>query len=213
MGRNKRISMVSIGTDMRDLDETDITILELLAKNSRQSYSDIGQQVDLSGPAVSNRVQRLQESGIIQQFTINVDRSQLRTGVPILVTVTLHSDDLAEVRDSVIDAEAVEHVFTTAESDLVFHARVRADSIQEWVTQVVGSSRIRDYDVTIVSHVDWTPSIGGTDFALTCAECGNTVTSEGETARIADRIYHFCCPYCQSQFRERYEHIEDASSD
>lgn len=114
---------------MRDLDETDITILELLAKNSRQSYSDIGEQVGLSGPAVSNRVQRLQESGIIQQFTINVDRSQLRAGVPILVTVALHPDDLAEVRDSVRDAEAVEHVFTTAESTLVFHARVRADSI------------------------------------------------------------------------------------
>ena len=56
MSRNKRISVVSIGTNMRDLDETDITILELLAKNSRQSYSDIGEQVGLSGPAVSNRV-------------------------------------------------------------------------------------------------------------------------------------------------------------
>ena len=64
-----------------------------------------------------------------------MDRSQLRAGVPILVAVTLHPNDLAEVRDSVMDAEAVEHVFTTAESDLVFHARVRADSIQEWITQ------------------------------------------------------------------------------
>lgn len=51
---------------MRDLNDPDITILELLAKNSRQSYSDIGKQVGLSGPAVSNRAQRLQESGIIQ---------------------------------------------------------------------------------------------------------------------------------------------------
>lgn len=45
--------------------------------------------------------------------------------------MTLHPDDLAKVRDSVQDAEAVEHVFTTAESTLAFHARVRADSIQE----------------------------------------------------------------------------------
>lgn len=198
---------------MRDLDETDLEILERLVKNARQSYSDIGQQVGLSGPAVSNRVQRLQESGIIQQFTLNVDRSQLRAGIPILVTVTLHPDDLPAVRNAVMDAEAVEHVFTTAESNLVFHARVRADSIQEWVTQIVDSSRIQDYDVTVVSQVDWTPSIGGTDFALTCAECGNTVTSEGTTSRLGDRVYHFCCPYCQSQFQERYGHLEDASSD
>ena len=198
---------------MRDLDETDLDILERLAKNARQSYSDIGQQVGLSGPAVSNRVQRLQDSGIIQQFTLNVDRSQLRAGIPILVTMTLHPSDLPAVRNAVMDAEAVEHVFTTAESNLVFHARVRADSIQEWVTQIVDSSRIQDYDITVVSQVDWTPSIGGTDFALTCAECGNTVTSEGTTARLGEQVYHFCCPYCQSQFQERYEHLEDESSD
>lgn len=198
---------------MRDLDETDLEILELLAKNSRQSYSEIGQHVGLSGPAVSNRVERLQASGIIQQFTINVDRSQLRAGVSILVTVTLHHDELAEVREAVRNAEAVEHIFTTAESNLVFYARVRADSIQEWVTQIVGSHPIHDYTVRVVSQVDWTPSIGGTDFALTCAECGNTVTSEGETARIGDQVHHFCCPYCQSQFQERYEHFESESSD
>lgn len=198
---------------MRDLDETDIEILELLAKNSRQSYSDIGQQVGLSGPAVSNRVERLQASGIIQQFTINIDRSQLRAGVPILVTVTLHPDNLTDVRDSVRDAEAVEHVFTTAESALVFYARVRVDSIQEWVTEVIGSSRIQDYDVTVISQVDWTPNVGGTDFALTCVECGNPVTSEGETARIGDDVYHFCCPYCQSQFEEKHEYLEGESSD
>lgn len=194
---------------MRDLDETDLQILKLLATNARQSYSDIGQQVGLSGPAVSNRVQRLQNSGIIQQFTVNIDRSQLRAGIPILVTVTLHPDDLTAVRNAVMDAEAVDHVFTTAESNLVFHARVRADSIQEWVTLVVDSSRIHDYDVTVVSQVDWTPSISGTDFALTCAECGNTVTSEGNTAQISDRVYHFCCPYCQSQFQERFDDLED----
>lgn len=197
---------------MRDLDETDLEILELLAKNSRQSYSEIGEQVGLSGPGVSNRVQRLQDAGIIQQFTINVDRSQLHAGVPILVTVTLHHDNLSEVREAVMSEEAVEHVFTTAESNLVFYAQVQADSIQEWVTQIIGDHPIHEYTITVVSRVDWTPNIGGTDFALTCAECGNTVTSEGETARIGDQVYHFCCPYCQSQFQERYERFDSQSS-
>ena len=198
---------------MRDLDETDIEILELLANDSRRSFTAIGQQVGLSGPAVSSRVDRLQESGIIEEFTIKVDRSQLRAGVPILVTVTLHPDDVADVRDSVKDAEAVEHVFVTAESDIVFYGRVKADSIQEWITEIVDNPQIGNYDVTVISESDWTPSIGGTDFALTCAECGNTVTSEGEIARIGDRVYHFCCPYCQSQFEERHEHLDTGSSD
>lgn len=198
---------------MRDLDETDIEILELLANDSRQPYSAIGQQVGLSGPAVSSRVDRLQETGIIEEFTIKVDRSQLRAGVPILVTMALHPNNVADIRNSVKDAEAVEHVFVTAESDLLFYARVKADSIQEWVTQVVDTSRIKDYDITVVSEADWTPSVGGTDFALTCAECGNTVTSEGETARIGDQVYHFCCPYCQSQFEERHDDFDTGTTD
>jgi len=47
------------------------------------------------------------------------------------------------------------------------------------------------------------------EFALTCAECSNTVDSEGETARIDGEVYHFCCPSCLSQFRERYQRLEE----
>jgi len=47
---------------MRDLDETDMEILSLLAENARRSFSAIGEEVGLSGPAVSDRVTRLQET-------------------------------------------------------------------------------------------------------------------------------------------------------
>ena len=44
---------------MRELDETDVQILSLLAEDARRPYSDIGETVGLSGPAVSDRVTRL----------------------------------------------------------------------------------------------------------------------------------------------------------
>lgn len=67
---------------MRDLDETDIEILELLLSDARRPWSGIAEIVDLSPPAVSDRVARLQELGIIRRFTLDVDRSQLSEGVP-----------------------------------------------------------------------------------------------------------------------------------
>jgi len=44
---------------MRDLDDTDLEILSLLAEDARRPFSEIGERVGLSGPAVSDRVTRL----------------------------------------------------------------------------------------------------------------------------------------------------------
>jgi DNA-binding Lrp family transcriptional regulator len=46
---------------MRDLDETDLEILQLLLSDARRPYSDIAETVGLSAPAVSDRVSRLRE--------------------------------------------------------------------------------------------------------------------------------------------------------
>ncbi|TKX77445.1 TRASH domain-containing protein, partial [Halorubrum sp. SD626R] len=68
---------------------------------------------------------------------------------------------------------------------------------------------VDDWTVTLVDEVEWTPSIDGVEFALTCAECSNTVDSEGETARIDGEVYHFCCSSCLSRFRDRYRRLEE----
>lgn len=193
---------------MSSLDETDVRILELLVADARRPYSDIADEVGLSPPAVSDRIDRLRESGVIRRFTVDLDRSQLRAGVPVLVTLELPADAVSGVRDDVVDADAVEHAFVTADSDVVFHARFRADAVREQLGRLVDLSRVDDYEVTVVSDVEWTPSLGGAEFALSCAECGNTVTSEGRSERVGGEQYHFCCSSCLARFRERYEAFE-----
>lgn len=204
---------------MRDLDETDLEILSLLAEDARRPFSEIGERVGLSGPAVSDRVTRLEETGVIQGFTVDVDRTKLRAGVPVLVDVELpvggaSSDGAApldEARERAREADAVEHVFVTAEGDLRVYARVDGRTAREWVAGLFDGIAVDDYAVTLVDEFEWTPSIEGVEFALTCAECSNTVDSEGETARIDDEVYHFCCPSCLSRFRERYQRLEEGA--
>jgi len=72
---------------MREFDETDVAILRYLAEDARRPFSDIGDAVGLSGPAVSDRVTRLREAGVVNRFTVDVDRSQLHAGVPVFVQV------------------------------------------------------------------------------------------------------------------------------
>ncbi|RKD89269.1 AsnC family transcriptional regulator [Halopiger aswanensis] len=194
---------------MRDLDETDMEILSLLAENARRPFSEIGEHVGLSGPAVSDRVERLQETGIINNFTIDVNRSQLRAGVPVLIQAELPTESLEPARERVRDADGVEHVFVTAEGDLWFYARIEAQNVRTWLETLLEDVTVIDYTVTLVDRVEWTPSIDGVEFALSCAECGNTVDSEGETSRIDGEVYHFCCPSCLSRFEDRYQQLEE----
>jgi len=198
---------------MRDLDETDLEIMELLLSNARRPYSDIAEVVGLSAPAVSDRVERLQEMGIIERFTLNIDRSQLRKGIPVLVTLGVASNgpETSAVAETFVNADAVEHVFTTAEADLVVFARVPDNDVASWLTDTVEGDVIDDFEVTLLSHAEWSPDLGGTEFALSCAQCGNTVDSEGTAARIDGDLYQFCCPSCEARFEEKYEQLQQGA--
>jgi DNA-binding Lrp family transcriptional regulator len=193
---------------MADIDGTDRRILELLAADARRPYSDIAEEVGLSAPAVSDRVAKLRESGVVERFTVDIDRSTLRGGAQVLVELSPAPGDADAVRDAVAAAEAVEHVFVTASGDVVCSARVSVEGVRAWVADTVDLSLVTAYEVTLVAESEWHPNVGGADLALACDECGNTVTSEGETARIGGDRHHFCCGSCRARFEERYERLD-----
>jgi DNA-binding Lrp family transcriptional regulator len=65
------------------LDEIDREILAILQANGRLSGADIGRKVNLSQPAVSARIQRLERSGVITGYHAVVDpRGSASTSTP-----------------------------------------------------------------------------------------------------------------------------------
>ena len=196
---------------MPALDDTDREILALLAADARRPYSEIGEVVGLSGPAVSDRVSRLEEAGVVEGFTVEIDRSQLRGGTPVLVRVTVPPGETDAVRDQIATAEAVEHVFVTADGDVQFSARVGERRVHGWLEDRLADCAALAYDVTLLDEMQWHPSVAGAEFALTCAECANTVDDEGESARLGGELYHFCCSSCAGRFEERYDRLEEGA--
>jgi len=196
---------------MRDLDDTDREILRLLLEDARRPYADIAERVDLSPPAVSDRVDRLRELGVVRRFTVDLDRSTLREGVPVLVSLTVDPGAVDDLREDLAGATAVEGVFVAAEPRIVVQARVPGGDVREFLAKTIDTEPVREIDVTLLTDAEWTPGIDGATFALDCAECGNTVTAEGESARIGGERYHFCCSSCHSRFAERHAELsEDA---
>ena len=54
------------------LDPTDRKILQLLQQDARLSHKEIGLQVHRTGQAVGQRINRLQDLGLIQKYTIQI---------------------------------------------------------------------------------------------------------------------------------------------
>ena len=59
------------------MDRTDYKILNILQADCRTTLKDIGDQVGLTAPAVSERIRKMEEHGIIRGFHIDVDRERL----------------------------------------------------------------------------------------------------------------------------------------
>ncbi|MFB6113689.1 MAG: winged helix-turn-helix transcriptional regulator [Halodesulfurarchaeum sp.] len=195
---------------MHDLDETDLQILRMLVEDARRPYREIADDVGLSAPAVSDRVSRLEEQGVIRRFTADLDRSQLREGTPILVRVRVSPDEVSSLTEIARETEAVEHVYVTVDGTVLVHANAPR-TVKSWLDSLLEGLHVEDVTVDLLSKAHWTPAVGATDLALVCDECGNTVTTEGVTARIGGDIKQFCCPSCESQYRERYQELEAGS--
>lgn len=59
---------------MVEYEDNQMDLQELLPEHARRLYNDMADHVDLSAPAVRNRVTRLQETGGIQRFMADIDR-------------------------------------------------------------------------------------------------------------------------------------------
>jgi Lrp/AsnC family leucine-responsive transcriptional regulator len=70
------------------LDNTDLQILAELSQNSRITMKELGEKVHLTGQACAARVAKLEDSGVIERYTIKTNREKL--GIPIHVMITVY---------------------------------------------------------------------------------------------------------------------------
>ena len=62
---------------LKGLDELERKMLDLLTQNARYTYSELGERLGLSRVAIKNRMDALEERGIIEGYTVIVNPQQL----------------------------------------------------------------------------------------------------------------------------------------
>ena len=70
-----------------NVDNISLKILGLLQENARMSYTEIGQRIGMASTSVKERIEKMEDSGVISQYTIKLDNEKL--GYPINAIITL----------------------------------------------------------------------------------------------------------------------------
>lgn len=78
------------------MDNIDIRIIKLLQKNARITVSEISSEINLSVSAVSDRLKKLEYTGIIQQYTAILDARLLRKSLTAIMFISLERPKYTE---------------------------------------------------------------------------------------------------------------------
>ncbi len=71
------------------LDSVYWKILQLLQQNSRRPLKDIAHEVGLSSPAVADRIQKLEDTGVISRHTSELDMDKLGYSLGLYISIKL----------------------------------------------------------------------------------------------------------------------------
>ncbi|MEG2930770.1 MAG: Lrp/AsnC family transcriptional regulator [Ruthenibacterium sp.] len=75
------------------MDDLDRKILRLLAQNARMTVKELAAQVALTSPAVSERMHRMEKSGVIAGYTVLLGEDRSLPRVDALISISVpHTD-------------------------------------------------------------------------------------------------------------------------
>ena len=120
------------------LDRTDRILLGLLAEDSSRSYVDLGRLLDLSRPAVHERVKRLKRDGVIRSIQAKLDGCKI--GRTLLTFVLVTTNGIASTR-RLLELGAlpsVEEIHTVAgDSAVMLKVRTRdTEALEELLAHI-----------------------------------------------------------------------------
>jgi DNA-binding Lrp family transcriptional regulator len=120
------------------LDEIDSQLLTLLARNARESTTNLAKKVGLSRPAVHARIRRLEARGVIRGYTTIADRPDPHSGLRAQVLIALDPKHQDRVLDALAAYPEVRRLMSVSgEYDLVAEIEARNPAeLDRWLVRI-----------------------------------------------------------------------------
>ena len=145
------------------MDAVDRQLIQALRENGRASYAELGRLVGLSGPSVTDRINRLEAAGVITGYRATVDAASLGLGVTALIGISLsdaadHEDVARRLRDLRRDRGLLVH-----RGRRLVHAQGAGpdvDGLEKTIRRLAGTKGVSRTRTTIVLSTKWENRVG-----------------------------------------------------
>lgn len=125
------------------LSTNDARILEILQRDGRRPYADLGAEVGMSGPSAHERVKKLEARGAIRGYAAIVDPAAVGLGILAFTWITqapgTAATDLTDDLAAIPEIEECHHI--TGEADYLIKVRARDTRDLERILRQVQATR------------------------------------------------------------------------
>jgi Lrp/AsnC family transcriptional regulator for asnA, asnC and gidA len=137
------------------VDELDLSILRELKKDARKSHRDLAEKLNVAEGTIYNRINKLQESGIIKRFMVDLDFSKLGYDLTVIIGITVEGGHLAEIEEKIGKKPNVSAVYdVTGEYDALIVAKfAERDSLNDFIKSILRLPYVKRTNTMLVLNV------------------------------------------------------------
>lgn len=139
-----------------ELDPIDTALLRALANDARASNKDLAAAAGIAPSTCSERMRRLERSGVISEYRVVLDPTALGLAIQALIAIRIRRhapDDLERFRRAVMELPEVVNLFhVTGANDYLVHIAVRdSDDLRRFaVDSLVAMPEITHIETSLI---------------------------------------------------------------
>jgi len=165
-GLNKNPSFICRFTDLYILDskesimspkidDLDLNILRELKRDARKSYREIAEKLNVAEGTIYNRVNKLQETGVIKGFISDIDFSKLGYDLITVIGITVEGGHLPELEKKIAEKPNVSALYdVTGDYDALIVAKFKDRcSLNKFIKEILAMPDVKRTYTMVVLNV------------------------------------------------------------
>jgi Lrp/AsnC family transcriptional regulator, regulator for asnA, asnC and gidA len=144
------------------IDDLDLSILRELKKDARKSHRDIAEKLGVAEGTIYNRVNKLQEMGIIKRFMVDLDFSKLGYDLTAVIGFIVEGGHLGEVEEKIAKKPNVSALYdVTGEYDALIVAKFKErEEMDKFIKSVMAIPHVeRTYTMLVLNVIKETHGV------------------------------------------------------
>jgi Lrp/AsnC family leucine-responsive transcriptional regulator len=137
------------------MDNLNIKIINELQENARKTFAEIGRKVGLSAPAVAERVQKLEDLGIIEGYSVRLNINKLGLGIEAIVYLDVSFTNFKKLTGDLEDIpEIIECLKVTGKHSVILKIAVKDNSELERTIDKISLYGQPQSSIILSSYID-----------------------------------------------------------